>query len=133
MKRIIVTILSILYMAGATGATVHIHYCMGKLMGASLVHSDDDMCGKCGMKKKGQNNGCCKDEHKTFKNGDHHQLAKADYHFSAKAIPAPLPGISPDSYVAAHIQPPVITFRGHSPPYHWRSRPIYLLIRNFRV
>jgi hypothetical protein len=74
MKRILVTILAILYMASAMGATVHLHFCMGEFMGASLVHKDQHRCGKCGMLKTERDKGCCKDEHKTMKTAEHHAI-----------------------------------------------------------
>lgn len=68
MKRFIVFILAILYIGVSTGATVHMHFCMGKLIGSSLWHNDkSDLCSKCGMQKKVSKNKCCKDEHKVVK------------------------------------------------------------------
>ena len=55
-------------MGTATGATIHMHYCMGKLVSMGLLPSKDDQCGQCGMKKTdGKSNACCKDEHKQIK------------------------------------------------------------------
>ena len=65
MKKIFVSILAIFYLASSVGATVHLHYCMDKLISWSLLKSNGDKCGKCGMDKDG---GCCKDEHKFVKN-----------------------------------------------------------------
>lgn len=50
------------------GMTVHMHYCMDKLVATNLWHSEkqDNTCDKCGM-KKGSKKGCCKDEHKVIK------------------------------------------------------------------
>src|ERR1700744_5183401 len=94
MKRLLVTILSILYMASATGATIHVHYCMGKLISASFVHHGADKCGRCGMKRTAKGNGCCKDEHKTIKASDQHLFANAIFHTpsaeSLAIIPAPM-------------------------------------------
>lgn len=68
MKKIIIAILAIVYMGTATGATIQLHYCMGKLVSMGLLPGKDDKCGKCGMMKtEGKNNGCCKDEHKQIK------------------------------------------------------------------
>jgi hypothetical protein len=131
MKRILVTILSILYMASATGATVHIHYCMGKFMGVSLIHKDGDRCGKCGMKKAGQKMGCCKDEHKTFKTGDH-QLAKASFDFSHQITPVHLTAYSfyPKPVYASCVNK---TAQANAPPSYWRTCRIYIQVQNFRI
>ena len=66
MKKFLVAIVAFLYMSTAIGATVHLHYCMGKLANWGLGHQDSKHCGKCGMVQTGK--GCCKDENKFFKN-----------------------------------------------------------------
>lgn len=65
MKKVIVFILAAFYLCSSTGATVHLHYCMGKVVSWSLEDKSGDECGKCGMEKDG---GCCKDESKFVKN-----------------------------------------------------------------
>jgi hypothetical protein len=131
MKRILVTILSILYMASATGATVHIHYCMGKLMSAGFINKEDGNCKRCGMKKATQKKGCCKDEHKTIKTSDH-QLAKPSFDFTHQlfisAPPACFYNIETVYPTNLNTIPPT-----HSPPSCWRKCPIYIQIRDFRI
>lgn len=65
MKKVIVSILAVLYLCSSAGATVHLHYCMGKLVNWSLADKDSDQCDKCEMQKDGD---CCKDELKFVKN-----------------------------------------------------------------
>ena len=65
MKKIIVAILAVLYLGISSGATVHLHYCMGNLTGWSLIDSKGDKCANCGMPKKGK--GCCNEQHKLVK------------------------------------------------------------------
>lgn len=132
MKKFLVTILSILYMASAMGATVHIHYCMGKIMSASFRHTDEGICGKCGMKKSEQKKGCCKDEQKTFKTGDH-QLAKASFDFSHAQIVVPSL-----SHYTCYVYPCYAgsvknIAHANSPPFFWRTCPIYIQVRDFRI
>lgn len=68
MKKFIVAILSFLYISTSSGATVHMHYCMGELVNWSLWHNESDKCDNCGMEKNDtKDNGCCKDEHKQLK------------------------------------------------------------------
>ena len=60
MKKIIVSILAILYLTTSTGATVHMHYCMGKFISWGLESTaDHTKCSKCSTKKK---NTCCGDK-----------------------------------------------------------------------
>ena len=69
MKKFIAVILAVLYLGSSTGATIHMHYCMGKLADWGLSHSGAKTCGSCGMEKSNEkDNGCCKDEQKFIKN-----------------------------------------------------------------
>jgi len=58
MKRLLVIILLIVHGTFTMGATVHLHYCMKKVVGWSLTETQDHKCTNCGMEKKA---GCCKD------------------------------------------------------------------------
>jgi hypothetical protein len=66
MKKLVVVILAFLYLTASTGATIHLHYCMGKFVEWSLQHDSKkkDRCSKCGMKNSANKKGCCKDEQK---------------------------------------------------------------------
>lgn len=78
-KKLFTAILAILYFTTTTGATVHMHYCMGKLDSWSLLASGEQQkeCGKCGMdKQNSEDNGCCKDELTQLKIQKEHQLAE---------------------------------------------------------
>lgn len=51
------------------GATLHLHYCMGKLISWGLADHETKNCSFCGMPKNNPvceiaGKGCCKDEHK---------------------------------------------------------------------
>jgi hypothetical protein len=77
MKRLIIAILAFLYMGTSMGATLHMHYCMGKLAGWGLVFSSSDRCPGCGMKKslqKGKT--CCGDEQKIIKNNSDQETSE---------------------------------------------------------
>jgi hypothetical protein len=78
MKNFAIVILAFLYLSTSAGATIHLHYCMGKLVNWGLWHSDSKKCSKCGMNKshKTQKNGCCKDEHKQIKNDKDQKAAE---------------------------------------------------------
>ncbi|HEX3025570.1 MAG TPA: hypothetical protein VHP12_10205 [Chitinophagaceae bacterium] len=83
MKKFIVFILAVTYFGLSTGATVHMHYCMGKLVGSSLWHNDkSDRCSKCGMEKNSSKNKCCKDEHKLVKIEKDQTVSQTVYQFT---------------------------------------------------
>ena len=69
MKKVFATILALLYLATSTGASINIHYCMGKLYSVDLNKTEE--CGKCGIKSG--KDGCCKVEYKLIKVKDSHQ------------------------------------------------------------
>ena len=114
------------------GATVHVHYCMGKIADLSLLHKEEDRCKKCGMKKAERNKGCCKDDHKTFKANDHQQ-AKVTFDFSHQLIAITS---QPDYYLSFEdsisICPEEINL-ANSPPSLWRTCPIYILNQDYRI
>ncbi len=68
MRNFLVTILALVYLATTTGATLHMHYCMGKIYSVDLIKKEG--CSKCGM---AANDGCCNDELKVIKVKDNHQ------------------------------------------------------------
>lgn len=70
MKRIVVSILALLYFGITTGLAVNIQYCMGKISEIKIDHNSDDAC-KCGSKTKMP---CCGHEQKFLKVSDEHQL-----------------------------------------------------------
>jgi hypothetical protein len=134
-KRILVLIIALVYLAVSSGFTVHMHYCMGHFVSAAFVDDEQDIheCGHCGMKKKKGANGCCKDEHKIVKNDTGHSPAK-----EIKAPSAPVEYLLP---VASFIYPAnteavsvaiVHSFRAHAPPDPYDC-PLYLKIRNLRI
>jgi hypothetical protein len=80
MKKIIVTIFAFLYLAVSSGATVHLHFCMGKLINWELWNKKDNgKCSKCGMAKSKAKDGCCKDENKLVKIEKDQRVAEAAF------------------------------------------------------
>lgn len=130
MKRFLVIILSILYMASAMGATVEFHYCMGHNMGANFVHKSDDKCRKCGMHKS-KSKGCCHDEHKTFKTSEHNHSKAGHTDLDWVAC---LPAKTYTYRTVCHTADIyTITASPNAPPDARHDRPIYILFRNLRI
>jgi hypothetical protein len=69
MKRFFAFILLLIYSVTSIGATVQLHYCMGRLSGWSLAFAESHSkeCSKCGMEKTHSDKGCCHDENKLLK------------------------------------------------------------------
>ena len=131
MKNFLLCILAFAYLAASTGATVQLHYCMGKLADAGFFK--EERCGVCGMDKGiDGDNGCCKDEKETVKISiDQKYSTGSIFHFEQPFTdPAALftdfqPQFAelPDDKV-----PPV----SHAPP-RSQKNSVYLLNRNFRI
>ncbi|MES1197705.1 MAG: hypothetical protein ABUL41_00320 [Chitinophagaceae bacterium] len=106
MKKVIVSILAFLYISTSTGATIHLHYCMGKFVSWKLGHKLSDRCGKCGMKinHKSLDNGCCKDEFRPIKN-DKDQKLSTEPLFLVQPVCLLTPGFQSElfSFVASSV------------------------------
>ncbi len=80
MKKLIVTILTFVYITSATGATIHLHYCMGKLVEWSFWKNKSEKCDNCGMDKADAGYGnCCKDDHKQLKLDKDQKITEANF------------------------------------------------------
>ena len=132
MRKLATLILALLYISTSTGATIHMHYCMGKMAGWGLIASSSDTCGKCGMEKIDRNdNGCCKDEIKLIKNdSDQKSNPSAFQYISLLAVSLPPAVIDCAAASLSSIteEKPV----SHAPP---RGRPVavYILHRSFLI
>jgi hypothetical protein len=123
MKKVLVSILAVFYLASSVGATVHLHYCMDKFINWSLLNKDGDKCDKCGMKKDG---GCCKDENKFVKNNVDQKVVESAVQLTQMATiatPASLIYLS-ENYFSSLIQEYPIS---NAPP---RSNGVGICILN---
>ncbi len=75
MKKFLVTIFALVYLASVTGANLHLHYCMGKLVSWQLSEKHSpNKCSKCGMTNK---KGCCEDKRQFVKGEKDQKNAEA--------------------------------------------------------
>jgi hypothetical protein len=92
MKKFITAIVALLYITSSTGADVYTHYCMGKVADWGIGHNNSKTCAKCGMEKSdAKDNGCCKDEHKFFKNDSAQKITEPNlqyFHLFTAVLPA---------------------------------------------
>ena len=73
MKKLLIFILTLAYLASASAATICIQQCMGKTIGWSLSEKTPDKCTKCGMHKNASDD-CCKGHIKVLKAHNDHSL-----------------------------------------------------------
>jgi hypothetical protein len=138
MKKVFATILAVVYLSTSMGATVHLHYCMGKLFSWSLTDKDSKNCGQCGMPKSSMGghctsfkDGCCKDKHAHVQLDKDQKTTETAYSFLALS-PAALPMAAatiPDIYVASFIAGYPTT---NAPPEPDKC-PLFIRNRSFRI
>ena len=139
-KRFLVTILALVYLSTSVGATVHMHYCMDKLVSWSFGHekSDKNSCPDCGIGKTATDkhcgkecNGCCKDEQKQVKLDNDQKVSEVTVYIAQLPLETITPAFSNYSfeYVFSLTQKfPVI----NAPP---QTGNVSLFVRNcvFRI
>jgi len=130
MKKFIVSILAVLYLSSSIGATVHLHYCMDKLIGWSLEHQKGNRCSKCGMIKKQKGKACCKDEYKQLKL-QNDQKAAASYQAMQLSSVAVLTSFftTPSIHLSSLAEENPLS---HAPP-ESESIPLYIRNQVFRI
>jgi len=130
MKKFIVTILAVLYLGVSSGATVHFHYCMGRLVEWGLVSKESAKCSKCGM-KAGTTKNCCKKENKQIKVDSAQKVSYSSFHFEASSFDV----ITNNNAVLPHIYISSVTEEyplTNAPP-SAENTPVFLRNRNFRI
>lgn len=138
MKKFAITILALVYLTTSMGATVHLHYCMGKLFSWSLADTDNKTCGQCGMPKSGTGKhcvaikgGCCKDTHTIVKLDKDQKATESAYQLftlSFDSIADNLVNL-PDNYVVSYI----VGYPTTNAPPDPDKVPLFLRNCNFRI
>jgi hypothetical protein len=138
MKKILATILAFVYLSSSMGATIHLHYCMGKLASWGLIDHESKNCAQCGMVKKTSPShrmtakmDCCRDEHKQLKTDKDQKLSPAEffkYNTGSQAIVLHQTALQYIPAFSVSIAYP----NTHAPPLLDRL-PLFVLYRNFRI
>lgn len=89
MKRILTSIIALVYFVISSGLVMSVHYCMGKISSVDLNHNRTETC-VCGMSlKETSSKGCCKTEFKMMKLEDNHKATYAFYDIQTPVILLP--------------------------------------------
>ena len=137
MKRIIASILAVLYLSTSLGATVHFHYCMGRLVGWGLVDHESTDCISCGMAKDPAMQGCsvgmkncCHDEHKHIQSDRAQKPAQgwAEWNLTPALVALPYQGWNEPVVIAPAISQPA----ANGPPLTGKV-PVFLRNCSFRI
>ena len=128
MKKTLVSITLIVYLAFSCGVVINYHYCMGHLDSVKLFAKKSNECGTCGMHLGSRK--CCGDESFVVRLHDNHQISQAgDF-----VEPSELVAIAPSEFlIASFFNVSVLRhFDNHSPPL-LSAQEIYLQNRVFRI
>jgi hypothetical protein len=139
MKKFLATILAVIYLTTSMGATVHFHYCMGKLFSWDLAGRQDNKdCDHCGMPKgnadkhhKTMKSGCCKDTQTVVKLDKDQKTTESAYKFfnlSFDAVSGNFANL-PDSYVSSFI----VDYPTTNAPPDPDKVPVFIRNCNFRI
>jgi hypothetical protein len=140
MKKVFVTILAVIYLTTSIGATVHLHFCMDKLVAWELgsEKSKSKACPYCGMVKTSadrhcgkQAKGCCHDEHKQVRAEKDQKTVDVGYKLERPFFSVATHSFSGGLYL--DVFSPVLEYPLiHAPP---RASATSLFVRNcvFRI
>jgi hypothetical protein len=130
MKRFIAAILAILYIGASSGATIQIHYCMGKLVKLTVAHEQyNSKCSHCGMDKNSNDLNCCKQEQKHLDAVQDHKLPPA----VQSLRPASVKYISIADLITVATATSSTIKTHDEPPYLLNSIPFHILHCVFRI
>ena len=114
MKKVIVSIILMSYLAFSSGVIINFHYCMNKLASTKLFASETKECGKCGMHID-ESHGCCRDEVQIIKMDDDQKLTVVSS-FDLPALDALVQ--KPSAFIVTSFYNVSVSkhFLNHSPP-----------------
>lgn len=119
MKKLLVSIIALLYLVSASGVIVDIHYCIGDL--EAVTEHTDDNCGSCGKAKS---------QGKWLKLKDAHQHVKLPKQVKQFSTDAQLPRlVVNDTWIASGQ---VYSLQYFNSPLH-QENDIYLQNRVLRI
>ncbi len=130
MKKLIVAIVFMSYLAVSSGVIINLHYCMNRLASTEIFGAEAKQCGKCGMDIH-QSDGCCRDEVQFLKMDDD-QKTSPGVHFELPAISDMV--VKPSEFIIASFYTLAQQrhFLNHSPPL-LSAQDSYLVHNVFRI
>ena len=91
MKKIVVSIALVCYLAVSSGLIINFHYCMNRLASTEWFTMEGKQCEKCGMEMH-KSHGCCHDEVKVVKMEDDQKLTSSvTFELPSLDMPAQVP------------------------------------------
>jgi len=138
MKKVLATILAFVYLSTSMGATIHLHYCMGKLASWGLIDHESKNCAQCGMVKKTSSSqcmaakmDCCKDEHKQIKTDKDQKLFPSEF-FKCNSLSQAIT-LHESAISGVKILSPAAEHPNTNGPPLSGKQPLFIIYRNFRL
>ena len=132
MKRTLLIFLAVFYFGISQGATVYLHYCMGKLVQTGMTKSEGASCDSCGMtSKKANEKSCCKKESKQLKINEAQKMAPSHFQFEQAPIIVLKSFIWDAGYHALPIQLGKASL-SNAPP-QWQDIPVFVRNCTYRI
>jgi hypothetical protein len=131
MKKLLLSIVALIYLANVSGASLRLHYCMGKLVRIGITADSKKQCGHCGMKKaESANKHCCKDEEKKVSSDKDLKAVVGSLQY-LKVPHAITLSSQPDLAAGTFVQSRVTAFPvSNAPP---SEQSLYILYNVFRI
>ncbi|MGA1378440.1 MAG: HYC_CC_PP family protein [Chitinophagaceae bacterium] len=130
MKKLVFTLLALVYFFAVTGWQINIHYCMGRVDSVSLVTSHKDSCDTCGMTKT-ESEGCCHDENQFVRLAQDQKLPVSLHYQLVPPVPEIAVIIPPTIVSPILARNSSATWAGMDPPV--AKTPVFILNRVFRI
>lgn len=138
MKKVLAAILAFVYLSTSMGATIHLHYCMGKLASWGLIDHGSKNCAECGMVKKTSPSqclsakmDCCRDEHMQIKTDKDQKLFPSE--FIKYNYLSPAPALNDNSLQRIKAVSISIEYPNTNAPPLSDKLTLFVLHRNFRL
>jgi|SRR5882757_5941891 len=138
MKKFLATILAIVYLSTSMGTTVHLHYCMGKLVAWGLLDHTSKDCTFCGMQNKPAadecmvtNTGCCRDEQMQIKSSKDVKLSQNSLELAK--ITVTIADVPYSAWIDPFVISPVLVQSLANGPPLTGDVPVFLRNCNFRI
>lgn len=146
MKRFLTILFTVFYFTASSGVTVHMHYCMDKLVDVNFWQAKKESCNSCSSteasksenckkcsSKKAKSKDCCQDRHEQLKIEKSQQAAQNLYKagsFSALAL-FHQPSSFQDLFILSNNERLRLPF-SNAPPLK-SSVPTFILNCTFRI
>ena len=130
MKKVFATIIALIYLVSISGASLHFHYCMGKMQNWSIGYDNSkEDCPICGMTQK---KGCCEDQHHSIQTDKQYSASTVSVSIS-RIIVEPLHHSEQSTLLNNSSSLITHSYLVNTPPGKMHNIPIFIQNCNYRI